>query len=124
MKIYVAHSSLFNYQADLYEPLERLLGAEHELILPHNKNMTQFESKELFKNKGCEVIIADVSLPSIGLGIELGWANIYEIPIICLHSEDSAPSASLQIISTLFVPYKDILEIQVELNSMLNELEQ
>ena len=124
MKIYVAHSNSFNFQADLYEPLERILGSNHELILPQIKSMSQFESKDLFQNKGCEVIIAEVSLPSIGLGIELGWANMYGIPIICIHRDDSAISPALQLVSTKDIPYKDILEIQVELTSMLDELEQ
>lgn len=123
MKIYIAHSSSFNYQSDLYEPVERILGSSYELIFPHSKSMSQFDSKELFKNKGCELIIAEVTLPSIGLGIELGWANMFNIPIICIHKEDSAPSPALKTVSSRYIPYKDILDIQVELSSMLNELE-
>lgn len=121
MKIYVAHSTSFNYQSELYEPLERILGSMHDLILPHDKNMSQFESKELFKTKGCEVILAEVTLPSVGLGIELGWANVFEIPIICIHKQDSAPSGSLKLVSKQFIPYKEIADIQVELAAMLDE---
>lgn len=122
MKIYVAHSSSFDFQGELYEPLDRILSGAHDLILPHSKNMSQFESRDLFKTKGCDVIIAEITLPSIGLGIELGWANIFEIPIICIHRQDSAPPAALQLVSSKFIPYKEISDIQVELTSMLDEL--
>lgn len=122
MRIYVAHSTSFNYQNDLYEPLERILGSAHDLIFPHVKSLSQFDSKELFKSKHCDVVIAEVTLPSIGLGIELGWANMFEIPIICLHKDDSSNSPSLQMISSRYIPYKDILDIQVELTAMLDDL--
>lgn len=122
MKIYISHSTSFNYQGELYEPFERMFSSSHELLFPHNKSLAQFQAKELFKTNGCEVVIAEVTLPSIGMGIELGWANMFEIPIICIHKEDSAPSNSLQLITSKFIPYKDISDIQVELNSMLDEL--
>ncbi len=122
MKIYVAHSTAINYQSDLYEPLERMFGSNHDLIFPHDTSLSQFQSKGLFKTHGCDVVIAEVTIPSMGTGIELGWANIFEIPIICIHKEDNTPSQALQLVCNTFIPYNDISDIQVELNSMLEEL--
>ena len=58
-------------------------------------------------------MIAEVSRPSIGVGIELGWADSAKIPIICMYNEGTKPSVSLKAISTIFVQYlgaKDMIE--------------
>jgi len=50
-----------------------LLFKNHEIILPHDKR--NLISKDIIKK--CNLFIAEVSFPSTGLGIELGWANIF-----------------------------------------------
>lgn len=75
MKIYVAHSSGYDYQNELYSPIRNsTLNTKHQITLPHENSIEQFNSKEFLKK--CNLVIADVSYPSTGLGIELGWANI------------------------------------------------
>ncbi len=74
MKIYIGHSREYNYLEDLYMPLKTsLLFKNHEIILPHDKR--NLISKDIIKK--CNLFIAEVSFPSTGLGIELGWANIF-----------------------------------------------
>lgn len=60
------------------------IDQKHEIILPHEKDHEQFSSKSLFQS-GCDLMVAEVSWPSTGLGIELGWADMYKIPIVFLH---------------------------------------
>lgn len=77
MKIYVAHSrSLEDYQNTLYKPIaQAVLGKwKHEVTFPHIDDSV-IRSQELIRK--CDLVIAEVSEPSIGLGIELGWADIY-----------------------------------------------
>lgn len=111
MKIYVAHSSSFDYQQELYKPLsDSQLNKDHELILPHLNSTDQFSSKELFQN-GCDLIVAEVSYPSTGLGIELGWADIYNIPILFLCREDKRPSGAISVLNGKMEKYNDPSQI-------------
>jgi hypothetical protein len=95
MKIYIGHSSSFNYQDNLYNPLRNSdLNEKHAIVLPHEDSEEPFNSKDYLKNR-CDVFVAEVSEASTGLGIELGWADQYEIPILCIHRESSKPSSSI-----------------------------
>jgi hypothetical protein len=106
MKIYVTHSSNFDYQRELYEPLRNSqLNREHEITLPHQSTTEQFNSKKYMKE--CDLIIAEVSYPSTGQGIELGWADIYNVPIVCLYKKGTRPPGSLKVISHTFIEYEN-----------------
>lgn len=95
MKIYIGHSSSFNYQDNLYNPLRNSdLNEKHAIVLPHEDSEEPFNSKDYLKNR-CDVFVAEISEASTGLGIELGWADQYEIPILCIHRESSKPSSSI-----------------------------
>ena len=79
MKIYIGHSREYNYLEDLYTPIKTsLLFNNHEIILPHDKR--NLISKDIIKK--CNLFIAEVSFPSTGLGIELGWANFLILPFV------------------------------------------
>ncbi len=105
MKIYVAHSRGFDFQNELYAPIKNSsLVGEHTFIFPHEDNAEPFSSKELFQN-GCDLIIAEVSYPATGLGIELGWANILKVPVACIYKKDSKISGSLKVITDTFLEY-------------------
>jgi len=106
MKIYVTHSSGFDYQNELYQPLRKSeLNKLHEITLPHEHTTDQFNSKDYMKE--CNLILAEVSYPSTGQGIELGWANLYKVPIVCLYKEGTKPSGSLKVISNSFIEYEN-----------------
>ncbi len=105
MKIYIAHSTAYDFKVELYRPMrESDLASVHEIIFPHENNEELFDSKNLFKN-GCDLIIAEVSFSSTGMGIELGWANALEIPIVCLYKKGVKPSGSLKAVSADFIEY-------------------
>lgn len=104
MNIYVTHSSSFDYNRELYQPLRNSeLNKIHKITLPHEHSTDQFSSKEYIKS--CDLIVAEVSYPSTGQGIELGWANSYDVPILCLYKKGTTPSGSLSIISNTIIEY-------------------
>lgn len=111
MKIYVAHSSNFEFKKHLYEPLlASPLSKEHNFVLPHETEIVIDSKKEIISST---IVIAEVSRASIGVGIELGWADDAKIPIVCIYSEGTKPATSLKFISTIFVQYsgsKDMIE--------------
>ncbi|MBU1075446.1 hypothetical protein KJ733_05265 [Patescibacteria group bacterium] len=118
MKIYIGHSSSFNYKKELYDPIkESSLFSKHEFILPHDNSSEATNSKELIKT--IDLLIAEVSYPSTGLGIELGWANYLNCPIICIYKKDSAIPNSLKILTNRFIEYSSAEELIKKLEKEL-----
>lgn len=108
MIIYVSHSRDFDYKNELYIPFRiSSLNNSYTIILPHEKSQEYYPSKDLFKNKKCDLVIAEISYPSVGQGIELGWADAYNIPIICIYKEGSDFSGSAVYISKQKLEYID-----------------
>lgn len=106
MKIYVTHSTKYDFKEKLYKPLKQSKIADrHEIIFPHDKSLGLYNSKDLFKN-GCDCVIAEVSEKSFGIGIELGWANSNDIQIICIYKKGTKISSSLKAISVVFIEYE------------------
>lgn len=94
MKIFVSHSSGFDYENELYKPLRNsTINNNHEIFLPHEDGRDVL-TKDVIKKS--DVVIAEVSFPSTGQGIELGWANVFNVPIICVNQKNSKPSDSLK----------------------------
>ena len=122
MKIYVAHSKSFDFQEQLYKPIRQSsLNNKHIFVLPHEKSDEPFNSKKYLKNE-CDLLIAEVSGPAIGLGIELGWANVYGIPIVCIYKKGSKISGSLKVVSKNFVEYSNSKELISGIEKILNQM--
>ncbi len=123
MKIYVAHSAGFDYKNELYLPIRQShLNALHEFILPHELSGEQFDSRALF-SKGIDLVIAEVSYPSTGLGIEIGWADSLGIPIVCFYKSSSTPSGSLRAVTERIVEYatkEELISGIVQIDGMSN----
>lgn len=110
MKIYVSHSRHFDFKNELYKVLENG-NLNQEFIFPHKNSDSPFNSKELFESRGCDLVLAEVSHPATGQGIELGWADANQIPIICIYKKGSEISGSLKVISDDFIEYdNDLIE--------------
>lgn len=106
MKIFVSHSTKFNYEEELYKPLRNsALNQEHEIILPHEDGQ-HIQTKDVIRD--CDLVVAEVSFPSTGQGIELGWANGSYISIVCFYKEGATVSDSLKYVTETIVPYSSI----------------
>lgn len=106
MRIYVAHASSFDFCEELYRPLkESSLWAEHTFILPHAIDKSVEDSSRPVI-ESCDMVLAEVSFPSTGLGIELGWAFDMGKPIECIYREGSRYSPSLTLVSGGFSVYR------------------
>lgn len=110
MKIYIGHSTSFDFKKELYEPLRNSeLNKLHEITLPHENSDKQFNSKQYLKS--CDLMIAEVSFPSTGLGIELGWANLYNTPIVCIYKEGTKPSVAVYAVTDKTIGYSDFKDL-------------
>lgn len=124
MKIYISHRRKSEYEKELYQPLrDSDLGKIHTFLFPHENNTQTFNVKELLQNKECDLVIAEVSEPATGQGIELGWASIYGIPIICIYKAGSEISGSLSFISSKFLMYTDKENMIEDIRGALKEYE-
>lgn len=118
MNIYVCHANSFDFKTELYEPLRASeLNRSHTITLPHEKSGEPFHSKEYLGH--CDLVIAEVSYPSTGQGIELGWADGYGVPIICVYKQGAKPSGSLKVVSNIFLEYSDAPDMIAQLVSNL-----
>ena len=119
MKIFIAHSSSFDFKKELYKPLrESDLNTKHEIILPQEEKETI--TKDIIKD--VDILIAEVSYPSTGQGIELGWADIFNIPIVCIFKEGSKISQSLNHITNNMISYKDNKDMIAKLDKVLKRI--
>jgi hypothetical protein len=106
-KIFIAHSSSFNFQNDLYDPIKKSFDSgEYEFIFTQDINVG-LEQVTRERVQECDLVIAEVSFPSIGEGIVLGWADSKDIPVICIYKQDSSPSGTLKYLAKVMSEYTD-----------------
>jgi len=119
MKIYVSHSKEFNFADELYKLIrESELNKLHNFFLPHESEEI-LNVKEILKN--CDLVIAEVSTPATGQGIELCWADSLGVPILCVSKEDSDISRSLKYLTDKFIIYKDSSDLIVKISEFLSK---
>ena len=119
MKIYISHSMHFDYVNELYMPLKSSsLSHNHELIIPHENNIAIENTKDLIKSS--DYVVAEVSYPSTGVGIELGWADDLKTPIICVYKEGVEISRSLTFITNRVFSYKSPDDMVEKLLGVVN----
>jgi hypothetical protein len=117
MKIYFPHSKQLEYEA-YYEMIRNSsLFSQHTCILPYEKSKKPENSQSIIQS--CDLVIAEVSYPGTGLGIELGWANSVKKLIICIYKYDFHPAASLKYVSHDFISYQDWDELIIKLEKVL-----
>lgn len=121
MMIYVGHSSSYDYTNELYLPLRSsILWSQHTIILPHEHVSIVANSKKIILD--CDVFVAEVSHPSTGLGIELGWAEAAGCKIVCMHKEGLIISKALDVICVNYLIYTNSLVMIQLLTQLLNEM--
>lgn len=110
MTIYISHSKKFDYLNELYQPL-RSLADKYNFIFPHENSASPYPTRKLFLEKKCDLVLAEVSQSATGQGIELGWADLQNIPIVCLYKKGSELSGSLKLICAKFFEYSSAPEL-------------
>ncbi len=109
MKIYIAHSREYDYERELYAPIRSSNNLnQSEIILPHETPSSN-HTREFYAE--LDLIIAEVSYPATGLGIELGWAFDSKVPIVCIYQKDKHYSGSLHAITEHFYEYSNSAEL-------------
>jgi len=122
MNLYISHSSSFDFASELYLPIKKSSSdKQHNIVLPHEKTSELFDSKEYFAI--CNLVIAEISYPSTGMGIELGWAELMKVPIVGLYKKDTQPSKSALSICKKLYTYETPKEISNIIDTIVSEYE-
>lgn len=120
MKIIITHSSGYNFKDELYRPIRTsLLNSQHTFFLPQEKEREKI-TKEMIQN--ADLVFAEVSYPSTGQGIELGWANIFDTPIVCFYKTGMKTSSAIKFITNDSIEYVDEKDLVEKLGDFLKTL--
>jgi len=121
MLIYVGHvRKNYDYLGELYLPIRNsFLNLKHKIVFPYEDDDKPIKSKELLQK--CDLFIAEVSFPSTGLGMEIGWAHIFETPILCIYKKGSMLSSSLKVVTSDFIEYDDSKDLLSKLARFLDK---
>jgi len=110
MRIYIGHSTGFDYEKELYEPLKASgLSRQHELLFPHEGGSITQNEKDFYAT--IDLFVAEVSYPSTGLGIELAWTADAQRKILCVHRADKKPSLALKTVCSDIRSYRGMEEL-------------
>ena len=74
-----------------------------------------------------QVVIAEVSTPSIGVGIEIAHAQAHHIPVICLYREGTVKRLSWMVAGNdgvQLIRYRGVDDLLPQLDARLNSLPQ
>ena len=123
MKIFVSHSSAFNFKKELYEPLQRafLDNPSVNLNLPHSESLQPSRTQKSIGQ--ADLLVAEVSFPSTGSGIEIGWANSKKIPVLAVHKTDHQPSSSVALSADKVTEYCSDNELIYKIKEFIDEME-
>ena len=97
------------------------LAKDNIFIFPHDESGESYDTKALFAVKQCDLVIAEVSEPATGQGLELGWADVFGIPIVCLYQKDVHISSSLRLVSKALLQYKDTKDMIQKMQEAVSE---
>lgn len=116
--VYVSHSTKMDFQNDLYSPLRKISGVQ--FIFPHQEQREPESSKE--KIKRCALLIAEVSVSSVSVGIEVGWADAFAVPVIFLIKRGKRVPLSLKVVSGNIIEYDNLENEISKLEDLINGL--
>jgi hypothetical protein len=123
MKIYVSHSSKYDYFNNIYNPIKNSdLISDNTFFFPHETENVVVNTKEIISNY--DLVMAETSLATTGQGIELGWADYAGTPIICVYKKGSTLSSALQFIAHSFIEYENEQDMISKLKNYLDAIKQ
>ena len=121
MKIYISHASSYDYENELYKPIQQSdLIVRHDFFLPHLPENKDKAAATILADAG--LLVAEASYPSTGQGIELGLAHAAGVPIVCFYKEGTKPSGSLRFVCNDVITYKDTADFLKKLTDFLGDI--
>jgi len=122
MKVYIAHASVFDFARELYEPIKQsALWTQHEIFLPHDQGRN-LKTRTSIEQSG--LLIAEISYPATGEGIELGWADAAGVKIAAVYRRGSQYSSSVSYLTDKILEYNDAGSLIMALITLIEQSSQ
>ena len=131
MKIYFAGSirggrdeedvylQIIDHLSTFGEVLTEHIGGKHIEKIEKNNSDNYIFNRDIRWLKTSSVIVADVTVPSLGVGYEIGFAETLNIPILCLYNPKNKGMLSAMLSGNkdlLCKEYNDINEAKQLIN--------
>lgn len=131
MKIYFAGSirgenEKVNDYAEIINVLEESGEVLTDTTLTNNDET--IGDAEIYKHdiellKACDLLVADITISSLDVGYEIGYANFLGKKIICCYEIDKNISRLIKGNSNILqIPYTDILDLIIKIKEVMEEL--
>jgi 2'-deoxynucleoside 5'-phosphate N-hydrolase len=137
MKIYFAGSIRAGREhAAVYEEMITWLRSFGEVLTEHVGNIALSEKgddgpsdryihdRDMAWLSACDLVVAEVSSPSLGVGYELGWAVALKKPVLCLYRNVSGRPMSAMIAGSTGIQtlaYSDMEEARRIMGEFISE---
>jgi len=126
-KVYLAISYSNRKLFDLeIESLKAFFQSKNRelLVFVDKYNFKQNEEKEMMQTAfkaidDCDLLIAELTTKSIGVGIEIGYAYAKKIPIIYLHKKESEYSTTASGTATSHINYDNEIDLIHQLKKII-----
>ena len=131
MRIYFAGSIRGGRDdAAIYLELVEELAQYGEVLTEHvatvgEEDMTDGEifARDLAWLSSCDVVVAEVTIPSLGVGYEIGMAQGLDIPVLCLYRPGGGRRLSAMLAGNpgiKVVEYSEVAELAPTLRTLLS----
>ena len=135
MKIYFAGSirggrdeednylKIINYLSKFGEVLTEHVGLKNIEENEQKNSDTHIFQRDISWLKSSDVMVADVTVPSLGVGYEIGFAETLNIPILCLYNPKNKKSLSAMISGNknlIWKEYNSVEEAQLLIDQFLS----
>lgn len=82
---------------------------------------TEIYNRDVSWINECDILIAEVTVPSLGVGYEIGYAESLNKRIICLYQNDESISAMIKGNNSITqISYDDVDELLTKLSTYFN----
>ena len=138
MKIYFAGAIRGGRKdAQLYENLIAYLGEKGQVLTEHvgspgiesmgeiSRRDEDIYNRDIKWLQSADIVVAEVTTPSLGVGYELGIAEKLNIPILCLYRSQNGKSLSAMIHgNTSFKcrEYKELIDAQIWIDDFISSI--
>ena len=86
----------------------------------NEKGIEQAElTRDEIKDVNFDLVICEVSKPSTGLGIEMGFVYDNNIPIYCLYEKGTNYSKSIEVVSNSIIEYDGINDFILKIKEII-----
>ena len=123
-------------EENIYLKIIDYLGSFGEVLTEHvgHKNVEKSEEghsdtyifeRDVSWLKSSDVMIADVTVPSLGVGYEIGFAETLDIPILCLYNPKNKKPLSAMITGNkkvIWKEYNNLKDAQLLIKDFLSNI--